>query len=379
MEERTIILKESEYTNRKDVLKRIGQDLGFSCYTGNSLDGLNDCLSEVFYPITIVFIHNNKQELSDWMLEVYETLKDISKRKETIKLIRIKEISLVEYLLYSNNLRSGLSDYYINEDKSDSLIIGAFNDNDNLEAYIHATNGKDICAIRNVVYLDENIIKVLIDELISVCTASKIAWTIDSTDKYFSIIKELKWEETSKRNLYIIHHPHDDKIAKLIKPFLDILNKKTIEMNEKGISVISIKDFGKNIENQIISVTEKEKHAYVKMLFDNNIIKLNYDLSYVLLKDSKIISYVLNGNINESNLENVYIYTPIDFRGNGYAKYLTRYMMRVVYESNYDSIRFYVEDKNKASYNLVNKCLNKFVQRRIQKVYTYTKKWRTQS
>ena len=78
MEEKVIVLDERKYESKQDVISEIKEKLNFPYYAGMNLDALNDCLSDIFYPVTFIIIPRRDDGLSDWMQEVYTVLTEVS-------------------------------------------------------------------------------------------------------------------------------------------------------------------------------------------------------------------------------------------------------------------------------------------------------------
>lgn len=87
MEEKIIVLKEDDYKTIKDALIAIGEELNFPSYYSSNLDSLNDCLSEISYPITFIIVSNKEYNCSDWIYQLFSALKTISEDNELIKVI----------------------------------------------------------------------------------------------------------------------------------------------------------------------------------------------------------------------------------------------------------------------------------------------------
>lgn len=91
MEEKIITLNESDYKTKQEVLVKIQEELCFNYSSCNNLDGLRDVLSEVFYPLTFIIVHNLNNGNSNWMQEIYDALKYIASENNNIKVIQISE------------------------------------------------------------------------------------------------------------------------------------------------------------------------------------------------------------------------------------------------------------------------------------------------
>ena len=85
MEEKVIILDEKNYESKQAVISDIKEKLNFPYYAGMNPDALNDCLSDIFYPVTFVIIPKKGDGLSDWMQAVYTVLAEISEHCINIK------------------------------------------------------------------------------------------------------------------------------------------------------------------------------------------------------------------------------------------------------------------------------------------------------
>lgn len=87
MEKKVIVLDEKNYESKQDVLLDIKEKLNFPYYAGINLDALNDCISDIFYPVTFVIIPQKEDGLSDWMHEIFTVLTEISEHSNTLKII----------------------------------------------------------------------------------------------------------------------------------------------------------------------------------------------------------------------------------------------------------------------------------------------------
>lgn len=82
MEEKVIVLDEQNYESKQDVISDIKEKLNFPYYAGLNLDALNDCLSDILYPVTFIIVPRRDDGLSDWMQEVYTVLMEISENSD---------------------------------------------------------------------------------------------------------------------------------------------------------------------------------------------------------------------------------------------------------------------------------------------------------
>lgn len=98
MEERIIVLKEKDFKTKESILLKIDEELGFSHTSIKNLDGLRDCLSEVFDTIIFLIIPKEDKISLEPMINVFNALTTISKENKYIKVAVIRKINRLEYL-----------------------------------------------------------------------------------------------------------------------------------------------------------------------------------------------------------------------------------------------------------------------------------------
>lgn len=371
MKEKIIVLKEKDYKTKESILLKIEEELSFSHASITNLDALRDYLSEVFYPVTFLIIPKEDEVSLDFMINVYNALTLITKENNYIKLAIVRKINRLEYLLDAGNLRTNLSDYFLEKDKKYSLFFSIYDENDNMIGLIQAINVGEIYIIRDVVCNDEGLLEILIKELTKICKKDRLQWPIESNNSKALLLEKCGWKIEVKRFVYTIYR--NEKSIKLAKPTILFYNMYNKVMHRKGFNVLPFEKCNRNLKENILTITDEEKRPYVEEIFGGYKGGIDIKNSFALIKDNEIVSYILNTERNKTNLENLFIYTPKQLRKKGYARYLTLHMIKVVCESNYDAIRFYVRNNNIESNSLVSKYLNKFVQKNTINVYIYEK------
>lgn len=372
MKEKIIVLKEKDYKTKESILLKIEEELSFSHASITNLDALHDYLSEVFYPVTFLIIPKEDEVSLDFMINVYNALTLVTKENNYIKLAIVRKINRLEYLLDARNFRTNLTDYSLEKDKDNSSSFGVYDENENIICLIQVAYADDTCLIRDVICNDDNLLEILIKELSNICKADKLEWLIQSDDIKVPLLEKIGWKIEIKRIVYTIYRNKTN--LNLAKPTVIYYNIYSKLMRNKGFVILPLDKYSGDIKKDILAITDEEKTPYVTYVFDGHRGDIEFQNSFVLIKDNKIVSYVLNTERTKSNLENLFIYTPKQLRRKGYARYLTLHMIKVVCESNYDAIRFYVRDNNLESNNLVIKYLNKFVQKNNINIYKYENK-----